>query len=88
MNYNLSGWTAEHPSHPISLEYGKYYRHSCVSVDDGIFTTGGFDGSTYFKSVYFFKNEEWKNVGELSNVSVNILMQKLFFLFRLFGIIR
>jgi len=62
----VSGWTQE-PNHPSGLTNGKFYRHACVSVDDGIITTGGYDGSTYLKTVYFFKNEEWKLVGELSN---------------------
>ena len=80
---NLSGWTPE-PSHPSALASGKYYQHSCVSIDDGIITTGGRDDSGYLKSVYFFKNEEWKNVGELSNVKMNILMQKLIFFIQTF----
>ena len=67
---NSSGWTPE-PSHPAGLANTKYYYHACVSVDDGIITTGGYAGSKYLKSVYFFQNEEWKLVGELSNVSLS-----------------
>ncbi|CBY07667.1 unnamed protein product [Oikopleura dioica] len=62
----VSGWTPE-PSHPSGLSNNRYNSHSCVSIDDGIITTGGNNGTTNLKTVYFFKNEEWKLVGELSN---------------------
>ncbi|CAG5105170.1 Oidioi.mRNA.OKI2018_I69.chr1.g1897.t1.cds [Oikopleura dioica] len=58
----LSGWIQE-PVHPS----GMLRYHACVTVEDGVITTGGYDGSEYLKSVHLFRNEQWTLVGQMSN---------------------
>ncbi len=63
----ISGWR-DQPSHPVSGTTYYFYSHACVSVNNGIITVGGYDGSNYIKDVYLFQKQEWTVVGQLKEV--------------------
>ncbi|CAG5109783.1 Oidioi.mRNA.OKI2018_I69.chr2.g4272.t1.cds [Oikopleura dioica] len=56
-----NGW-AYKESHPLRLQF-----HACLTIDDGVITTGGYKNYEYIKDVFFLQNGAWSQVGELSN---------------------
>ena len=45
------------------------FKHSCVSVEDGIVTLGGYtDESGYLKEAYLLRDDTWSLAGMLKEV--------------------
>ncbi|CAG5078114.1 Oidioi.mRNA.OKI2018_I69.PAR.g8904.t1.cds [Oikopleura dioica] len=60
----VTGWQNE----PV-FPGGTVKRLSCVSVGDGLITTGGYteETSSHLKNVYLFRDERWTVAGQLQN---------------------